>query len=46
MMFFFPIHPSLLDTNETENISKVYPLVQYANVGVSLLSIAMITINR
>lgn len=24
----------------------VYPLVQYANVGVSLLSIAMITVNR
>lgn len=28
------------------NASSVFPLVQYANVGVSLLSIAMITINR
>lgn len=40
-VFFSP--PRLLDKRK---YPTVFPLVQYANVGVSLLSIAMITINR
>lgn len=35
-----------INTNTWNWSYSVFPLVQYANVGVSLLSIAMITINR
>jgi hypothetical protein len=40
--FSFPSTPP----GQTKISAVVFPLVQYANVGVSLLSIAMITINR